>query len=260
MPDSVIFFLLNQPRFLSSSKPRKRPSVNHLTLHKKKWKNSSLSSVTHHLFVSALVKLNIWKFWDHKLDALRVPVLNRKREQISTQLLWIICVLIQALIQCPFVAPKQTPWPRLPLRSNPAAPSLQIPVSTAAGEDHLLARGYRVAQFLPCQGAHSVNGLQRIGGQSCLYVPLPAPPNNSTILTNVARHAQWKLNCFLHKPFYDNQLPNQDPFTGHSEDEREQGCPLGDIRFWESVAVCDSWICDGILEQWGCLPGHYVCF
>lgn len=90
---------------------------------------------------------------------------------------------------------------------------------------------------------------RRFGGQSCLYVPLPARQNNSTILANVARHAQWKLNCFLHKQLCDDQLPYQDSFMGHSEDEREQGRPLGDIRAWESVAVCDSRFCDATLEQ-----------
>lgn len=76
-------------------------------------------------------------------------------------------------------------------------------------------------------------GHGQFGGQSCLCVPLVVEQNNSAILANVARHAWWKLNCFLHKQLSYNQLPNQDPFMGHSEAEEEQGGPLGDIQVWE---------------------------
>lgn len=66
----------------------------------------------------------------------------------------------------------------------------------SAGEDHLVAQGYRVPRFLP-RPVHILSmGRGQFGGQSCLYVPLPARQNNSTILANVARHAGWKLNCF----------------------------------------------------------------
>lgn len=76
-------------------------------------------------------------------------------------------------------------------------------------------------------------GHGQFGGQSCLCVPLVVEQNNSVILANVARHARWKLNCFLHKQLSYNQLPNQDPFMGHSEAEEEQGGPLGDFQVWE---------------------------
>lgn len=128
--------------------------------------------------------------------------------------------------------------------------SLDLCQHHSAGEDHLLAQGYQVAQFLPCPVHILLMDSGRFGGQSCLYVPSPARRNNSTILTNVASHTQWKLNCFLHKQLCDDQLPNQDPFMGHSEDEMEQGRPLEDIRAWES----DSWFCDGTLKQCDHLP------
>lgn len=130
----------------------------------------------------------------------------------------------------------------------------------SVGEDHLMAQGYRVAQFLPCPVQILSMDCAFFGRQSCLYVPSLAWQNNSTILANVARHAQWKLNCFLQKQLCDDQLPNQDPFMGHPEDEREQGCPLGDGLVWLCVIEMRNWLCDGTLEQCDYLPECYVFF
>lgn len=69
---------------------------------------------------------------------------------------------------------------------------------------------------------------------SCLYVPLLPVQNNIVILANVAGRAQWKR--FLQRQHCDDQLPHQDSFMGHLEDEVEQGFSLSEITAWESVA------------------------
>lgn len=155
-----------------------------------------------------------------------------KCRPISSQLLCPISESIHTLFQCPFVTTEQTHWPCL-LLSSPEALSLQSPVCITQQE--------RTTSWLqvtkhpsscPARCPFSQWTVDDLAWQTCLYVPLPVPQNNSTILTNVASHAQWKLNCSLHKQACDDQLPGRDPFMGHSEDKREQGW---DVRAWESV-------------------------
>lgn len=63
-------------------------------------------------------------------------------------------------------------------------------------------------------GAHSVE-------DSC-YVLSLVVENNSDLLSNVARSAEWKLNSFLKRSFCDDHLSDQGIFVGHSEDKSEK--------------------------------------
>lgn len=128
----------------------------------------------------------------------QVPVAGNV--QVSSQLIWTISVSIWGQIQCPFVNKKNP----LALSASPFQPSGTIAPDPcqhhSAGEDHLLAQGYHVPQFLPCpvRTCYTLSmGRGRVGGQSWFYVPLPIQQNNGTILANVAWYAKWKLNCFL---------------------------------------------------------------
>lgn len=101
----------------------------------------------------------------------------------------------------------------------------------SAGEDHLLALGYRLLHFLPLAGTHSVNGpMDGLAGSAVLYVLSLFPRNKGGSLVNVAKHAQWKLNCFLQKQLCNNQFAHQDPFMGHPEDNWDEAPLLRGIR------------------------------
>ena len=116
-----------------------------------------------------------------------------------------------------------------------------------AGEDHLVAQGYQGPVSLPYPVYILRMDHGPLGGQSCLYVPLLAWQNNWTILTNVARHAQWKLNCLLQKQLCDDQLPNQ-IFYGSPRGQKRTKLSI----WWFDRLGNSGWMWQLVL--WGDLP------
>lgn len=130
---------------------------------------------------------------------------------------------IWAPIQCLFVTLNEPADPNSLLPSNfsssASAPSPCQHHSAGDGPPH----GSRLPSGpVPCPARYTFLSLDLLLWRTELpfYVPSLAGQNNSAILAYVARHARWKLNCFLQKQLCDDQLPNQDPFYGSPRGRR----------------------------------------
>ena len=101
------------------------------------------------------------------------------------------------------------------LPSNTAAPALQIPVSTAQqGRTTSWLKVTECPSSCPARCSFCQWAVDNLAGRVAFTCHCRLDKTIAAILANVARRAQWKLNCFPQKRLCDDQLPNRDLFYG----------------------------------------------